>query len=116
RQLFVRRLREMRAVAEDDRRDDPLACVAILDEPYPFLVAVDVVPVERHPLIGEELLRPTTVGAPTGAVELDLGHAETSARDRRSVVGPARSRVTRASPWVRAPGLVGQGHLTDVGA
>src|SRR5438132_5505922 len=104
RQLLVRRLGQVRTVAEDDRRDDPLAAVAILDEPDPFLVAIDVVPIERHPLIGEELLRATTVGAPTGAVELDLGHAGTLRSDRPSVVRPGAKRVTRASPWVRGPG------------
>jgi len=51
-ELLVRRLRQMRTVGEQERRDDPLAAVPLLDEPDPLLVAVDVVPVERDALIG----------------------------------------------------------------
>ena len=103
-ELLVRRLRQMRTVGEQERRDDPLAAVPFLDESDALLVAVDVVPIERHPLIGQELLRSTAVGAPAGAVELDLGHAATPSfgSSERSGSGgiPRYARSRARGRWI----------------
>ena len=66
----------MRAIGEDDGRDDLLAVVEVLHHLGCGGVDFKVDELERHPLLREKRLGTAAVGAPAGAVDDDLvgGH------------------------------------------
>src|SRR5439155_13703698 len=72
RELGVARLDQRAPVFEEDRRDDPLAAVHLLDEREAIRVLLDVDPVVVDPLLAEELLGALTVAAPRRAVDGDV--------------------------------------------
>ena len=71
RQFLVRGLGEVRTVGEDDRRDRVGAVVPFLHDARRVGIAVHVVPLVGDALVGEELLGPPAVGAPTRPVDRD---------------------------------------------
>src|SRR5215208_1118591 len=58
-------------VREDDRRDDVVAVVALLHRSDPVRVNLDVVPLERDPMVAQEALGPSAVRAPARPVDPD---------------------------------------------
>ena len=72
RQLGVGRLNQRGAVFEDERGDDLLAVVDLLDQGEAVLVHLHVDEVVVDPLLPEELLRHLAVAAPEGAIQLDI--------------------------------------------
>ena len=74
RQLLIGGLDEDVGAVEDDRRDRPPALLQLLDVPQPVGVLVDVDPVVRDALLGEESLRALAVRTPRRAVDRDLRH------------------------------------------
>src|SRR5581483_9268484 len=98
-QLLVRGLREVRAVREDDRRNDVVAVVPALNDPLSLEVVLDIVPCEPDALVRQEPLRAPAVGAPARPVYMDLalGDPDLVVHDAQ----PPRSTGTGAPcrPW-----------------
>ena len=104
-ELLVGRFGQMGAVGEDDRRDDVVPVVAFLHRPNTVGVDLDVVPLERDPLVTEEPLRPTAVGAPARAVDPDQVVHPASPFERSMGASP------RPRPSVTHPPDGGRGRL-----
>ncbi len=72
--LRVRRLEQVGAIVEDDRRNRAPAVLELLHVATARLVCVDVDPAEHDPLLGEERLAAAAIGAPRRPVDGDPIH------------------------------------------
>ena len=106
-EFLVGGLEEGAAVAEDDRGDGAAATLQLLDVTQPLFVLVDVDPFVGDAVFAEKGLRAAAVGAPGGAVYLDLSHCLSSVPERPS--GPGRKE---SGPGGDRPALE---HRTCVG-
>ena len=78
RQILVGGFEQVTPVAEDDGRDDAAAALQLVDDPHAGGALIDVDPVVRHALLGEESLGALAVRAPGRAVDGDVSHAVSS--------------------------------------
>src|SRR5207342_1784147 len=112
-ELLVGGFGKVGPIGEDDRRDDVVAVVALLHRSDPVGVDLDVVPLERDPLVAEEALGPSAVRAPARPVDPDdvVHPAPLSDQPTRSWCRIRRRALHTGSPEVegspRAPGTDG---------